>query len=70
MRTSMQKDFDAGRPLELDAIGGAIVRAGRRQGIRTPVTDELIRRVEARLAARQRELGSGISSIMRRSDPD
>ena len=47
MRTSMQKDFDAGRPLELDAIGGAIVRAGRRQGIRTPVTDELIRRVEA-----------------------
>jgi 2-dehydropantoate 2-reductase len=51
MRTSMQKDFDAGRPLELDAIGGAIVRAGRRQGIRTPVTEELIRRVEARLAA-------------------
>jgi 2-dehydropantoate 2-reductase len=48
MRTSMQKDFDAGRPLELDAIGGAIVRAGRRQRIRTPVTEELIRRVEAR----------------------
>jgi ketopantoate reductase len=22
MRTSMQKDFDAGRPLELDAIAG------------------------------------------------
>jgi 2-dehydropantoate 2-reductase len=51
MRTSMQKDFDAGRPLELDAIGGAIVRAGRRQRIRTPVTEDLIRRVEARLAA-------------------
>jgi 2-dehydropantoate 2-reductase len=48
MRTSMQKDFDAGRPLELDAIGGAIVRAGRRQRIRTPVTEDLIRRVEAR----------------------
>jgi 2-dehydropantoate 2-reductase len=50
MRTSMQKDFDAGRPLELDAIGGAIVRAGRRHGIGTPVTEELIRRVEARRA--------------------
>jgi 2-dehydropantoate 2-reductase len=48
MRTSMQKDFDAGRPLELDAIGGAIARAGRRQRIRTPVTEDLIRRVEAR----------------------
>jgi len=52
MRTSMQKDFDAGRPLELDAIGGAIVRAGRRQRIPTPVTEELIRRVNARQAAR------------------
>lgn len=48
MRTSMQKDFDAGRPLELDAIGGAIVRAGRRQRIGTPVTEDLIRRVETR----------------------
>ena len=48
MRTSMQRDFDAGRPLELDAIGGAIVRAGGRQGIGTPVTEDLIRRVKAR----------------------
>jgi 2-dehydropantoate 2-reductase len=52
MRTSMQKDFDAGRPLELDAIGGAIVRGGREHGIPTPVTEELVRLVEARLAAR------------------
>jgi 2-dehydropantoate 2-reductase len=50
MRTSMQKDFDAGRPLELDAIGGAIVRAGRRHEIGTPVTEELMRRVGARPA--------------------
>jgi 2-dehydropantoate 2-reductase len=42
MRTSMQKDFDAGRPLELDAIGGAIVRAGRRHGLETSATEELI----------------------------
>jgi 2-dehydropantoate 2-reductase len=48
MRTSMQKDFDAGRPLELDAIGGPIVRGGRRRGVPTPATDELIRLVEER----------------------
>jgi 2-dehydropantoate 2-reductase len=48
MRTSMQKDFDAGRPLELDAIAGPIVRGGRRHGIATPATEELIRLVELR----------------------
>jgi 2-dehydropantoate 2-reductase len=52
MRTSMQKDFDAGRPLELDAIGGAILRAGRNHAIETPATGELVRLVEERLAAR------------------
>lgn len=51
LRTSMQKDFDAGRPLELDAIAGPIVRGGRRHGIATPATEELVRLVEARLAA-------------------
>jgi 2-dehydropantoate 2-reductase len=50
MRTSMQKDFDAGRPLELDAIGGAIVRGGGRHGLATPATEELIDLVEHRLA--------------------
>ena len=49
MRTSMQKDFDAGRPLELNAIGGPIVRCGRRHGIPTPATEELIRLVKQRL---------------------
>jgi 2-dehydropantoate 2-reductase len=51
LRTSMQKDFDAGRPLELDAIAGPIVRGGQRHGIPTPMTEELVRLVEARLAA-------------------
>lgn len=52
MRTSMQKDFDAGRPLELDAIAGPIMRGGHRHGIATPETEELVRLVEARLRAR------------------
>lgn len=50
-RSSMQKDFDAGRPLELDAIAGAVVRGGRRHGIRTPGTEELVRLIEDRRAA-------------------
>jgi 2-dehydropantoate 2-reductase len=51
MRTSMQKDFDAGRPLELDAIAGPIVRGGRRHRIATPATEELVRLIEARYVA-------------------
>jgi 2-dehydropantoate 2-reductase len=53
IRTSMQKDFEAGRPLELDAIAGPILRGGRRHGISTPLTEELVAHVEARLAAAQ-----------------
>lgn len=48
MRSSMQRDADAGRPIELDAIGGAVVRAATRHGIAVPVTaryvDELRKR--------------------------
>jgi 2-dehydropantoate 2-reductase len=36
MRSSMQKDRAAGRPLELDAIAGPILRGGRKHGIPTP----------------------------------
>jgi 2-dehydropantoate 2-reductase len=50
MRTSMQKDFDAGRPLELDAIGGPIVRGAHCHGIATPATEELVRLVKERQA--------------------
>jgi 2-dehydropantoate 2-reductase len=48
MRSSMQRDAAAGRPLELDAIGGAVVRIATRHGIAVPVTaryvDELRKR--------------------------
>lgn len=47
MRSSMQKDRAAGRPLELDAIAGPVIRAGRQHGIPTPVTEELARRIAA-----------------------
>ena len=37
-RTSMLQDREAGRPTEHDAIHGAILRAGERHGVPTPVT--------------------------------
>jgi 2-dehydropantoate 2-reductase len=42
MRSSMQKDAAAGRPIELDAIGGAILRAADRAGAPAPVTARLV----------------------------
>ncbi|WP_019060384.1 ketopantoate reductase family protein [Streptomyces prunicolor] len=46
-KSSMQRDAEAGRPLELDAIGGALLRAAERQGIAVPVTARLVRELEA-----------------------
>lgn len=45
MQSSMQKDVAAGRPTELDAIAGPILRLGQKRGIPTPATEELAERV-------------------------
>ena len=50
MRSSMQKDAEAGRPIELDAIGGTILRAAERAGIKAPVTARLVADLRARTA--------------------
>lgn len=42
MQSSMQHDAAAGNPLELDAIGGAVLRASARTGIPTPITQRLV----------------------------
>jgi 2-dehydropantoate 2-reductase len=47
-RSSMQKDLAAGRQLELDAIGGPIVRGGERYGIDVSTTAELIAVIRAK----------------------
>ncbi len=52
MQSSMQKDVAAGRPPELDAIAGPILRRGRRHGIPVPATDELARLIDARASWR------------------
>ena len=48
MRSSMQKDLAAGRQLELDAIGGAVVRGGERYGIDVPMTSTLMAEIRSR----------------------
>lgn len=48
MRSSMQKDVEAGREPELDAIAGPILRGGARHGIPVPATRELADLVAAR----------------------
>ncbi|HKM47684.1 MAG TPA: ketopantoate reductase family protein [Terriglobales bacterium] len=48
MRSSMQKDLAAGRQLELDDIGGPIVRGGERFGIDVSTTVKLIATIRAK----------------------
>jgi 2-dehydropantoate 2-reductase len=48
MKSSMLKDAEAGQPLELDAIGGAVLRAAARAGIDVPVTSRLVTELRAR----------------------
>jgi len=50
---SMQRDILAGRPSELEAQSGAVVRLGREKGVATPVHEEL-HRVLAPLELRAR----------------
>jgi 2-dehydropantoate 2-reductase len=38
IRSSMQKDREAGRPTEIDAIGGSVLRAAARHGLDAPAT--------------------------------
>ncbi|MFB8771214.1 ketopantoate reductase family protein [Streptomyces broussonetiae] len=42
-KSSMQRDAEAGRPLELDAIGGALLRAADRHGVAVPTASRVVR---------------------------
>jgi 2-dehydropantoate 2-reductase len=39
LQASMHTDVMVGRPLELEALNGAVVRAGRAAGVPTPIND-------------------------------
>jgi 2-dehydropantoate 2-reductase len=47
-RNSMLQDLDAGRPTEIDAICGAIVRHADAHGVPVPLTTAMLRLVRAR----------------------
>jgi 2-dehydropantoate 2-reductase len=48
MQSSMQKDAAAGRTTEIEAIGGAILRAAERLGVEVPVTTKLVADIRSR----------------------
>lgn len=48
LSTSAARDVAAGRPSEIDAITGGVVRAGERLGVPCPVLAELLERCRAR----------------------
>jgi len=52
--SSMRQDLEAGRRTEVDAIGGAIVRAGARAGVATPVNARLVAAIHDAETARSR----------------
>jgi len=48
MESSMQRDQAAGRPTELDALGGALLRRAAKAGIHVPVTRKLVDELQTR----------------------
>jgi 2-dehydropantoate 2-reductase len=52
MKTSMQRDFERGGPVELEPLTGAVVREGRRRGVPTPAFDALYAVLRVRAAGR------------------
>jgi 2-dehydropantoate 2-reductase len=49
--SSMQRDIAAGRPPELDAIPGSVLRAAARHGIECPTIERLVAMIRARVAS-------------------
>jgi 2-dehydropantoate 2-reductase len=50
-RPSMLQDVERGRPMEVEAIVGAVAELGRRAGVATPAVDAVYALIAARNAA-------------------
>jgi 2-dehydropantoate 2-reductase len=50
-KTSMLQDYEAGRPLELDAILGAVIELGRRRQVKVPIISTLWSLTQTKLLA-------------------
>lgn len=55
MRSSMQKDVAAGRPPELDAIAGPILRGAEKYQVQAPATRKLVEEIRLRLGTARRQ---------------
>src|SRR5262245_66161315 len=51
METSMQRDQAAGRPIEIEALGGAVLRRAAQAGIEVPVTQRIVEELRTRNSA-------------------
>jgi 2-dehydropantoate 2-reductase len=51
LSSSMQRDLAAGRPPELDAIPGSLLRAAHRLGVECPTIERLVAQIEQRAGA-------------------
>lgn len=51
LSSSMSRDIAAGRPCELEAIPGAVLRAAERHGLSCPITAELVGQIRERIDA-------------------
>ena len=60
--SSMRRDIAAGREPELDAIAGAVLRAGARHGLRCPTVERLAAEVAERAGIRAPQSGGRIGS--------
>jgi 2-dehydropantoate 2-reductase len=58
-KTSMLQDLEAGRPLELEAVVGAVLELGERLGVAMPATRAVYACTKLRAAARQKPADSG-----------
>jgi 2-dehydropantoate 2-reductase len=57
-RNSMLQDLEAGRPTEIEAISGAVVRLAATRGIAVPVTETVLRLVRGRERSEPRSKGT------------
>lgn len=53
IRSSMQKDVAAGKPPELDAIAGPILRGAQERGLAVPVIQELVEGVRSQISSQR-----------------
>ena len=60
-RTSMLQDFEAGKPLELDCLTGAVIEIADLLGVPVPQTRAIDAAMRLRIALRDREAGAHLA---------